>query len=172
MKITFRRTRTTSLVMGVASLVLGLVVFTNPTGVALFLTSMVGAVMAVMGVVTLLGYLRERAVASQIDLFCGVAELVFGALLWIWPGFFVNWLVVVVGVFILFTGLGDLMDARELSRAGSEAASVNALMGVLTVIFGLVVVAAPFALVDMMFAIAGVGLVFNGVTELWAVLRS
>ena len=172
MKIVFRRTRTTALVMGVASLVLGLVVFTNPTGVALFLTSIVGAVMAVMGVVTLLGYLREREVASQVDLFCGVAELVFGALLWIWPGFFVNWVVVVVGVFILFTGLGDVMDARELSRMGSDAASVNTLMGILTVIFGLVVVAAPFALVDMMFAIAGVGLVFNGVTELWAVLRS
>ena len=172
MKIIFRRTRTTALVMGVASLVLGLVVFTNPTGVALFLTSMVGAVLAVMGVVTLVGYLRERSAASQFDLLCALVELVFGALLWLAPGFFVNWLVVVVGVFILFTGFGDLMDARALSAAGSDSTGVNTLMGVLTLVFGLVVVAAPFALVDMMFSIAGVGLVFNGVTELWATLRS
>ena len=33
------------------------------------------------------------------------------------------------------------------------------------------VVASPFALVDLMFSIAGFGLVFNGVTELVAAFR-
>ena len=172
MRFEFRRTRTTPIVTGVASLVLGLVVFTNPTGVALFLTSVVGAVLAAMGAVTLVGFARERDVASRLDLFWGLTELVFGALMWVWPGFFVNWLVVIVGIFVVFTGLGDPADARALARLGSEAAGVNTLMAVLTLVFGVVVVAAPFVLVDVMFGVAGVGLVFSGVTELWACLRA
>lgn len=168
MKSTLRRARTTTIFMGVASLVCGLVVLLNPTSVALFLTSLIGGVTAVAGIVTLLGYLRDRALGSQLDLLVGLVELVFGAILWIWPALFVNWIVVVAGVLILFSGIGDLVDARALAAAGLPRGGLATALAVLTIAFGLLVVASPFALVDVMFAVAGAGLVFNGVTELVA----
>ena len=75
--------------------------------------------------------------------------------------------------------------AEDKARAAEFAALSNPLrlarrafdndgktvLAVLTVIFGVLVVASPFALVDLMFSIAGFGLVFNGVTELVAAFR-
>ena len=162
----FQRARATTALMGVASLLCGIVIFLNPAGVALFLTSLFGGVLAVTGAITLVGYARARDVSTQSDLFVGLVELVFGAILWFWPGLFVNWLVVIMGVFILFSGIGDLAEARSLAALGAPAAGMGTVLAVLTIIFGVLVVASPFALVDLMFSIAGFGLVFNGVTEL------
>lgn len=167
----FQRARTTVVLMGIASLLTGVVILLNPAGVALFLTALFGGVLAIAGAVTLVGYARARDVSTQSDLFVGLVELVFGAILWFWPGMFVNWLVVIVGVFILFSGLGDFAEARSLAALGAPAAGMGTVLAVLTVIFGVLVVASPFALVDLMFSIAGFGLVFNGVTELVAAFR-
>ena len=165
----FQRARTTVILTGIASLLTGVVILLNPAGVALFLTALFGGVLAIAGAVTLVGYARD--VSTQSDLFVGLVELVFGAILWFWPGMFVNWLVVIVGVFILFSGLGDFAEARSLAALGAPAAGMGTVLAVLTVIFGVLVVASPFALVDLMFSIAGFGLVFNGVTELVAAFR-
>lgn len=167
----FQRARTTVILMGIASLLTGVVILLNPAGVALFLTALFGGVLAIAGAVTLVGYARARDVSTQSDLFVGLVELVFGAILWFLPGMFVNWLVVIVGVFILFSGLGDFAEARSLAALGAPAAGMGTVLAVLTVIFGVLVVASPFALVDLMFSIAGFGLVFNGVTELVAAFR-
>lgn len=167
----FQRARTTTFLMGVASLLCGIVVLLNPTGAALIMTSMVGAVLAVVGVVTIVGYFRRRATSGGLDLVTGIVELVLGAALLSMPAVFVSWIVVVVGVLILFSGFGDFMDARALASVDAPFAGTGTLMAVLTIVFGVIVVISPFALVDLAFAIAGVGLVFNGVTELVAAFK-
>ena len=167
----FRRARATIVLMGVSSLICGFAILLNPTGAALMLTAIVGGVMAISGVITLVGYFRDRGLGSQGDLLAGLLELVFGAILWLWPGLFVNWLVVFVAVFILFAGIGDLADARAFAAAGAPSAGTATVFAVLTIVFGVLVLVAPFALVDLMFLMAGFGLVFNGVTELVAAFR-
>lgn len=165
-----QRTKTTMVLTGIASLVIGFFLFSNPTGVALFATSLFGGVLAIAGVMTLIGYARARDQASQADLLIGLIELVFGAILWTWPAMFVSWLVVLIGVFILFTGIGDLVEARAIAALGAPTTAAT-LMAALTIVFGFVVMGAPFAFVGVMFAIAGCGLVFNGVTEIVAAFK-
>lgn len=167
----FQRARTTTGLMGVASLLCGIVVLLNPTGVALFMTSAIGVVLAVVGVATVLGYVRRREASGGLDLTIGLIELVLGAALASMPAVFVNWVIVVAGVFILFSGFGDLMEARALAVVGAPFAGAGTLMALLTIVFGVLVVVAPFALVDLALAVAGVGLVFNGVTELVAAFK-
>ena len=167
----FQRARATTALMGVASLLCGIVVLLNPTGVALFMTSAIGAVLAAVGVVTIVGYVRRRAASGGLDLTIGIVELVFGAALFSMPAVFVNWIVVVVGVFILFSGFGDLMEARALSAVDAPFAGAGTIMALLTIAFGVLVVISPFALVDLAFGVAGAGLVFNGVTELVAAFK-
>ena len=171
MQSMFQRARSTTALMGVASLLCGVVVLLNPTGVALFMTGAIGAVLAVVGVVTILGYARRRASSGGLDLTFGIVETVIGVALVSMPGAFVSWIVVVVGVLILFSGFGDLMEARALSAVGAPFAGAGTVMALLTIAFGVLVVVSPFALVDLAFCIAGAGLVFNGVTELVAALK-
>ena len=87
------------------------------------------------------------------------------------PGFFVNWIVVIVGVFILVMGLGDLSVAWTAYRARAPFATGKLIMAIVTVLVGFFVIVSPFAFVDMAFIIAGIGLVINGVTELVAALK-
>lgn len=162
----FRRARLTVALTGAASLLCGIVVLINPTGVALFMTSLIGAVLAVTGVVTLVGYARRRDVSGAFDLAAGVVELLLGLALWGAPEFFVGWLVVMIGVFVLLSGFGDLAEASALRSLDAPFAGGETLIAVLTIVIGALVVVSPFALVDLAFAVAGVGLVFNGVTEL------
>ena len=48
----FQRARTTVILMGIASLLTGVVILLNPAGVALFLTALFGGVLAIAGAVT------------------------------------------------------------------------------------------------------------------------
>ena len=160
-----------SIVSGVASLVMGVVLFSNPTGVALMAVSIVGVILLVLGAVSLFNYFRPGGDGTQVNLFVGIAELVFGAILWFMPGFFVNWIVVIVGIFILVMGLGDLSVAWTAYRARAPFAMGKFIMAAVTVLVGFFVIVSPFAFVDMAFIIAGIGLVINGVTELIAAFK-
>ena len=160
-----------SIVSGVASIVMGVVLWSNPTGVALMAVSIVGVVLLVLGAVSLFNYFRPGGEKTQLNLFIGIAELVFGAILWFMPGFFVNWIVVIVGVFIVVMGLGDLSVAWGVYRVAGSFAMGKLIMAVLTVLVGLFVIVSPFAFVDLAFVIAGIGLVINGVTELIAAYK-
>ena len=160
----------TSIVMGAASLILGVMLFTNPTGAALLVTRIVGIVILVPGVIALVNYLMKGS-QTPMDLFVGVAETVIGAVLTLFPGAFVNWLVVIAGVFILVMGLRDLSVARYAAGAGASFANSQTIMAIISMVFGLLVIVSPFAFVDIAFIIAGIGLVVNGVTELIAVFK-
>lgn len=163
-----QRSKMSTILVGVASLVLGVILFMNPTGVAVFAVSIMGVILLVLGVVTLIGYIREGDAGSQTDFFISLVEIIFGAVLLLWPGTFVNWLVFFIGVFILVTGVGDFSDARVASRLGLPHATVKMVLAVITIVLGLLVTFSPFTFVDVAFTIAGVGLVINGITEIIA----
>lgn len=166
MTAVLHRAKLTTALMGVSSLVLGLVMFVSPLLVAFFATMALGAILAASGVATLVGYFRNREVSSGVDAAFGAVELLFGILVLLTPAFYVNWLVVMVGVFMLFSGVGDLIDARALAKQGASFSWAATVLAVLTIAFGVLVIWAPFAFLDAMFMIAGFGLVFNGITEL------
>lgn len=171
MSAVLHRAKTTTALMGVASLVLGLVMFASPLLVAYFATMALGGVLAASGIATLVGYFRNREVSSGVDALIGTLELVFGLIVLLMPALFVNWLVVMVGLFMIFSGVGDLVDARAMSEMGVSFSWTATILAVLTIAFGAVVIWAPFAFLDAMFVVAGFGLVFNGITELVAAFK-
>ena len=65
-----------SIVSGIASLVMGVVLWANPTGVALMAVSIVGVILLVLGAVSLFNYFRPGGEKTQVNLFIGIAELV------------------------------------------------------------------------------------------------
>lgn len=171
MSAVLHRAKTTTALLGVASLVLGLIMFVSPLLVAFFATMALGAVLAASGVGTLVGYFRNRELSSGIDAAFGALELAFGVIVLLMPGLYVNWLVVMVGMFMIVSGVGDLIDARALAKQGASFSWAATILAVLTIAFGVVVIWAPFAFLDAMFVVAGFGLVFNGVTELIAAFK-
>ena len=161
-----QRSKQDLILIGIVSIVLGIIMLLNPTGVARFAVTAVGVVLLVLGIATFIGYIRNGDAGSQVDLFTSIIEIVFGIVLLMWPDMFVNWLVVIIGAFILVAGVGDLSDASIALRIGAPFATGKMVLAVLTIVLGFLVIVSPFAFVNMAFTIAGVCLLVNGVTEL------
>lgn len=170
-KKTQQRSKTNTILVGVASIILGIVLFMDPTGAAIFAVTLAGIILIVLGVVTLINYIRAGNAGSQVDFFVSLVEIIFGAVLLFWPDYFVNWLVFILGIFIIVTGVGDFSDARIASRLGSPHATVKLVLAIITIVLGVLVTFSPFTFVDVAFTIAGVGLVINGITELVAAFQ-
>lgn len=105
------------------------------------------------------------------DIGIGVVELVVGICIIVWPAFFVLYLYMILGIFILITGFNDITEANRIRKAGLGNWKVALLFGILTLIAGTLAVISPFALVWAEAVITGIALLFDGITEIVAGIR-
>ena len=168
----FRRTKAAVILMGVALLVLGVAMFVSPIGATLLIVQIVGWTLVIAGAATLLNaWARRSAELRQADLVIGLVELVPGALLVTMPETFVGIVYVLIGVVILVTGVNDICEAGAVRRLGLPGAGWRFVLGVLTFVAGAFVVMAPFAMAEFVMLVAGLALVFDGITEIVAGVR-
>ena len=136
----FASTKLGTIVSGVALAAMGVILFANPTTAMLTITSMVGWVLVIMGVVSLASALtRWSAILSTVDLYTGILELLFGILLVNIPGFFVTWIFVLLGIFILVSGLNSLYGANALQALGMPNAGTAKAGAILAIVLGVLV---------------------------------
>ncbi len=171
-KKSFNRSKATSVIMGIASIILGILVFADPVDAAVFIVRALAVVLVILGIVTLLGYIRNSDEASSVNLVLGIIELVAGIILFSNPGAFVNWVVVFMGIFILVMGFEDLAEAHAFSVMRAPSAALRTVLAIITICLGVVVIASPFAFVELAFTIAGIALIVNGITEVIAALKN
>ena len=163
----FRRTKATVILMGVALLVLGVAMFVSPIGATLLIVQVVGWTLAVAGAITLLncwGHASEGM--RQADLFMGLLEAIPGVCLIVWPDAFVAVVYVIIGVIVLVTGVNDVIEANAVRLAFGAGWVWRMAIG--TLLAGVAVVASPFAMAELVMLIAGLALIFDGITEIIA----
>lgn len=165
----FRRTRATVILMGVALLALGIAMFVSPIGATLLVVRIVGWTLAVVGAVTLLGCWRHASEGlRQADLFVGLVEAVPGVCLIVWPDAFVTVVYVIIGIIVLITGVNDIIEAGVVRRTLGVGWAWRMVAGVVTLLAGLAVVTSPFTMAELVMLVAGLALVFDGITEIVA----
>ena len=165
----FKRTKATIILMGIALLVLGIAMFVSPIGATLLIVQVAGWTLALVGVVTLLCCWARRALLlSQADLAIGLVETVLGMCLILWPDAFVAGIYVIIGVIILITGVNDIIEANVVFRLGLPGRGWRYVVGLLTLAAGVLVVSSPFTMAEFVMLIAGVALIFDGITEIVA----
>jgi uncharacterized membrane protein HdeD (DUF308 family) len=114
----FASTKLGTIVSGVALAAMGIILFTNPQSAMLTITVMLGWVLVIMGIVSLASALtRWSVILSTADLYAGIVELLFGVLLVNIPGFFVTWIFILLGIFILVSG--PQLPVRRKRLAGA-----------------------------------------------------
>ena len=158
----FKRTKATVILMGVALLVLGVAMF-----VSLLIVRVVGWTLAIVGAVTLANCWRHSSEGlRQADLFMGLLEAIPGVCLIMWPDAFVAVVYVLIGIIVLVTGVNDVIEANVIRRA--LGVGWRMVIGVVTLLAGAAVVASPFAMAELVMLVAGLALVFDGITEIIA----
>ncbi|KUH59515.1 hypothetical protein AUL39_04215 [Tractidigestivibacter scatoligenes] len=163
----FASTKLGTIVSGVALAAMGIILFTNPQSAMLTITVMLGWVLVVMGIVSLASALtRWSVILSTADLYAGIVELLFGILLVNIPGFFVTWIFILLGIFILVSGLNSLYGANALQALGLPRAGTAKVGAILAIVLGVLVLFSPGLFADTTVVICGIALVYCGIVRI------
>ena len=162
----FQRTKLTVIVLGIAQVVLGVMMFMNPAGATISLARLVGWVLVFVGGVTIGSNLMRAGEA--VDYVVGGLELLLGIIMVVRPAFFVTYLFVILGIMVIITGINDIIDAGRVRADGTK---ISTGMGILTLIMGVAMLVTPFFFADLLVWVAGIALIVSGVTEVISGLK-
>lgn len=166
MDVKITRSKVGTILLGIASIALGVIIFMNPNTAAATLVVTIGWVLTVLGVVLLISAIASgSAILSTIDLYNGALSLLMGVLILMAPGFFVVWIFVLLGIYIVMAGFYGLLGANALRVLGVSGSGWGIVASILTIVLGVLVTCSPFMMASISMVLAGVALVFTGIVQ-------
>lgn len=78
---------------------------------------------------------------------------------------------VIVGILIVIHGIHNVVQAIALKKDGYTNWWVAFLLGVITVVFGVVLICNPFTVVDTVVRLIGAFLIYDGLSDIWILSR-
>lgn len=162
--------RLSVMVMGALLVIAGIAVIANPGTVSKLLTQLIGVAMVVSGVICAVpSIIRFGGVTSAPpgDLVLGGVQVALGLVVALAPGFFVRFIFTLLGLVIVATGAADLWRANEERKLALRDWQPEMIIGVVTLIVGILVVVAPFAFATLAAVLCGIALIADGASELY-----
>lgn len=152
---------------------LGLVLVIWPGTTSQIICMMLGGVLLAYGILQIVLYLfnRERTIISQGMMVLGIVFAVIGVWILFKPEMIIMAVPVIVGVLIAIHGLHNVTQAIALKKDGYENWWVAFLLGLVTVIFGGVLIYNPFEAVELVVRIIGASLIYDGLSDIWILSR-
>lgn len=172
-KALFNKFKSHTLFRAAVMMVAGLVLIIFPSATQRTIAYIVSVVLVVFGVVHLLRYFKKTDVDgdgvkdsnSPFDLILGVVLIVLAGLV---AKLFISFIPIVLGIFIIISGLLKLEQGFTLKRAGSADSKFVMIVAGVTIAVGLLAVFNPFATGNVLLMILGIGMLFSGITDLIA----
>lgn len=161
-----------SIVLSLAMIGIGAVIMIRPGFSAVTLCYLLGAVILSTGIVKIIRYFTHDLfdLAFQFDLALGILGIVFGVVLLIHPVIhpviLMQVLPVALGIFILAESAFTFQTAHEAKRFGLEQWWLILLAGILSGVFAILLIAAPFEAASALMSIFGASLLVFGVQGL------
>ena len=171
MKI-FKRIKWSYVVLSVMFLLLGIYLVVNPETSLIMICRILGAAMAVFGVMKIVLYfIREvEGVAIRFDFAIGLFCVVLGALmLWRAPAL-TDILSVMIGLLVLVDSVFKLQVAVDSRRMGAHSWWVTLVCTVVCLVLGVLLVFNPFDGKQVLTIMMGVSLIVDGVQNLCTVV--
>lgn len=162
-----RESRGLAYSLGALTLAAGIVLLAWPDRTVTVVARLVGLLLALVGAGDLLDAMRNHRSGSYWGLLAlvGVSNLGFGLALLFWPGVTVGVVVWLVGLDLVLTGVLGLLVR---GRMPEELRSVLLTRSLLTIAFGIAVMAWPHATLSVVAFLVGALLVVFGLVLLWS----
>ena len=157
------RPRWISLALGTVATGLGFFLIVRPFASLGALVFAISAGLVVIGLSRLTG---SAAVMSSRAL--GALWVVIGVVLLVLPNMTVRWLVLIVGIYLIIDGLGDIWDGV---RATTDERFASFVRGIATAIFGLLALTWPDITILVIAIVFAARLVILGITQVIGSLR-
>lgn len=133
----------------------------------------VGAVTIVGGLSRLLTFAlnRDGSLFSQMNLIMGLIITLIGAWILFQPDTIIAMIPILVGIIIIIHGINNIQQAVDLYRNRYDKWWVALLLGLITVIFGGLLIFNPFGAVNTLVMFIGLFLIYDGISDIWIVSR-
>lgn len=152
---------------------LGLVLLIWPGTTTRLVCMLLGSVLLAYGgfqtVVCLMN--KEKTFFSQGMLIFGIVVAVVGLWILLRPEMIIMAVPLIIGVLIIIHGVHNVIQAVELQKEAYDKWWVALLFGILTVIFGGLLVYNPFEAAEAAIRIIGISLIYDGASDMWILSR-
>lgn len=152
---------------------LGLVLLIWPGTTTRLVCMLLGSVLLAYGgfqtVICLMN--KEKTFFSQGMLIFGIVVAVVGLWILLRPEMIIMAVPLIIGVLIIIHGVHNVIQAVDLQREAYDKWWIALLFGVLTVIFGGLLVYNPFEAAEAAIRIIGISLIYDGASDMWILSR-
>ena len=157
-----------NVIYAICLIVMGLVFAFWPASSRELLVRIIGALLVLSGAALIFLFFRNRAAGGPpVSLIGGVIDAVLGVLIFAKPAVFVDFVIIVAGVFIGLSGILNFCQTLSLAMTRFRLWWVAMIMSILTIVFSVLVISKPGAIADVIFIVAGIFMVIDGITDLW-----
>lgn len=163
-----RSMKLTKAIISIITIVIGLVFIIWSEQSLNIICSLFGWILCAAGVVCVVMYFvnyKDRNVLTYLALIVGVFVAVIGMWLAINPKVIESLLPSIVGLIIVISGIVNLSECATVKKQnGSFLASL--ILSIVTIVIGLVIFFHPHAFNDFIIILIGIGLIYDGVSNL------
>lgn len=154
-----------SITRALVALVLGLAMIIWPGVAVNTVFRILGAVLMVVGGVSIALALKERSQHDNLITINGIFDIIFGLLLLIFPGFFAGLVMYFLGAVMLIFGIGQIVNLM-LARRAVPVPWALMLLPFAIAVLGIIVLCNIFRAQETLFIVFGAALVVYAFTEI------
>ena len=157
-----------TLLLSVLYILLGMFLVAAPDVTLNAVCTLIGGTVLVCGVVQLIRYFRQKDSLwfAPLTLCFGILCLAVGAFLVMRSDIVISILPVMFGLFVVFDSVSRIQNALELRRCEYSSWKSFLLLGLLSVVLGIVMIVNPFATMETLVVAIGVILTVEGALNL------
>lgn len=172
MKEKLKGYRTSRVLFSLGAIALGIIFLVWPSTSLIVLARIVGAVLTIGGVIGVINFFMDRnAIYKTFLLLVGICMIVIGIWIIRSPGNLVRLIPIVFGILVLVSGITNIAETIDLSRSRYSYWWLSLILGIVTILFGVLLITRPGSVASFVTQIVGISLIFDGVSDLWIVSR-
>lgn len=157
--------------LAIAFVVIGVVLIIYPTEVMSTACYIIAALLIIIGVISLIGYMRKdiTKILYRYDLVVGLSTIIGGVLVIVKIDQLVTLIPVVLGFLVTISGILKMQNSIDMLRLGNGVWHVAFGLAIVNIIFGIVLLINPFS-ETLLIALMGVALIYSGLTDLFVTI--
>lgn len=164
---TLRKIKENAILTAALSTVYGLVLFIKPETNRRLLGYVVGGALLVIGLMYIIQYIQKNVMEEfyKKELVYGLCSLILGVLVFVKVTIVTDLIPVVIGFFVLVSGVVKLQNAIDLLRLGYDKWKVVMILAGINVVLGAFLMMQPGFIARLLFRLLGLALMYSGISS-------
>lgn len=167
---TFRSIRMQLLLLAIGCLALGAAMLIMPDFFLTVVCYVVGALLIAYGVINIISCLRKHVMQVFI-IMASVVVMGVGIFVITQPRAISSILPIIFGIILVLDGILNIRHGIGLRKFGAPGSITVIVLGLITVVFGAVILFNPYTTAKMTFRLIGVGLVYSSISDFLVLYR-